>query len=175
MRQLLIWGCVSVLWAISQASHARQGLAVLDFELNDITSLPNTPEEQRRTAGIRPMLEQVLADSGDYQMIALEAGAQQRANAGFGYLYAHADQAAALGKQAGVDWLIVGQHRKPSFLFSYLNVQVIDTAHAVVAARFNIEMKGTHPSVVRHGVETLAGKIGVFLNDANHRRDALRN
>lgn len=37
--------------------HAGTRIAVLDFELNDITSLPNTQEERVRTASIKPMVE----------------------------------------------------------------------------------------------------------------------
>ncbi len=41
-------------------------------------------------------------------------------------LFSHHDLAAKLGKQFGADWVIVGQHSNPSFLFSkavHLNLE----------------------------------------------------
>jgi len=49
---------------------------VLDFELNDITSLPNTPEKQRRTGSMRPLLEQALGRAGDYESVRIPAADQ---------------------------------------------------------------------------------------------------
>lgn len=96
---------------------AAQRIAVLDFELNDMTSLPNTAEEQLRTASIRPLLEQALGQTGDYEIIHIDAAAQAAANSSFGYLFRFNDLAAKLGKQFGADWIIVSQHSKPSFYF----------------------------------------------------------
>lgn len=39
---------------------ANSQISILDFELNDITSLPNTKEELKRTSTIKPLLEESL-------------------------------------------------------------------------------------------------------------------
>ncbi len=41
---------------LTDAANAATRIAVLDFELNDITSLPNTPAERQRTASMAPLL-----------------------------------------------------------------------------------------------------------------------
>lgn len=143
-----------------QTVQARQRIAVFNFELNDITSLPNTVAEQQRTASIRPLLEQALLKTGDdYEIIATNSTTQALTNNGVGYLFAHPDWAAQLGLRLGVDWLIVGQHSKPSFLFSYLKAQLIQVAPQRLAASFDIEMKGNHVSVTEHSTAALALKI----------------
>ena len=56
------------------------------------------------------------------------AAAQGDADKGVGYLFDHADAAAALGRAAGADWVIVGRVHKASFLFVYFKVHVVNVA-----------------------------------------------
>jgi len=152
----------ALIWLLlGQSVQARQRVAVFNFELIDFTSLPNTAAEQRRTASIRPLLEQALLKTADdYEIVGIDNATQALVNSsGAGYLWAHPDWAAQLGRRLGVDWLIVGQHSKPSFLFSYLQAQLIEVAPQRLAARFDIEMKGNHVSVTEHGTAALALKI----------------
>jgi len=46
---------------LTDTANAAARIAVLDFELNDITSLPNTPAERQRTASMAPLLTKALA------------------------------------------------------------------------------------------------------------------
>lgn len=158
-RRLAIPAALALLLA-GQTGQARQRIAVFNFELIDFTSLPNTADEQRRTASIRPLLEQALLKTGgDYEIVSIDNATQSLTDSGVGYLYAHPDWAAQLGRRLGADWLIVGQHSKPSFLFSYLKAQLIQIAPQRLAASFDIEMKGRHVSVTEHGTAALALKI----------------
>ena len=43
---------------------ANPKIAVLDFELRDLTMLPGIPEEIDRTASVKPMLEEELTKAG---------------------------------------------------------------------------------------------------------------
>ena len=140
-------------------ANAAPRIAILNFELNDITSLPNTPQEQLRTASIRPLLEQALEQTGDFEIIPITPEDQLAANSSFGYLFRFNDLAAKLGKQYGADWIVVSQHSKPSFLFSYLMSQVINVKTKTLVARYDIELKGNHEKVTHRGVKLLAGKI----------------
>jgi hypothetical protein len=139
--------------------HAGTRIAILNFELNDITSLPNTPEELTRTAAIRSLLEQAMTQIGDYEIIQINTGAQNAANSGFGYLFRFNEVAAKLGKQFGADWVVVGQHSKPSFLFSYLMTHLINVKTQQLDRNFAIELKGTHEKVMERGVRRLASMI----------------
>lgn len=149
---------------ISLPAQAKIKIAVLDFELNDITSLPNTKEEQKRTASFRPLLEQALAKIGPYELVPVDAKAYSKANAGFGYLFHFNDVAAQLGQQAGADWIIVGQHSKPSFLFSYLMVHLIPVQPSYKTSNYEIELKGNHEKVSQHAINALCKKIAKGLS-----------
>jgi len=127
MNRLTSMGIIlSIVLLSNNIAEAAPRIAILNFELNDITSLPNTPQEQLRTASVQPLLEQAISQSGDCEIVQIKTEAQQAANSSFGYLFRFNDLAARLGEQFGADWVIVGQHSKPSFLFSYLMAHVIN-------------------------------------------------
>lgn len=149
---------------LSSSADAAQRIAILNFELNDITSLPDTPAELQRTASMAPLLVQALSQTGDYEIVAVDANTQKAANAGFGYLFRFHDQAAQLGQQLGADWIIVSQHSKPSFLESYLIAHLIRVKTQTLAARYDIALKGNHQKVTQHGVNRLADNIRLLID-----------
>ncbi len=160
MRMLL-----TLILLFNHGSHAAQRIAVLDFELSDLTSLPNTAAELQRTASIRPLLEQAISRRGEYEIIHITPQAEAHANSSFGYLFRYDDLAAKLGKQAGADWVIVGRHSKPSFLFSYLMAHIVSVKSHAAVASIDIELKGNHSKVTQRGVNKLAEKIDLTLAD----------
>jgi len=143
---------------------AAQRIAILNFELNDITSLPNTPQEQLRTASMQPLLEQAISQTSDVEVIHINTEAQLAANSSFGYLFRFNDLAAKLGEQFGADWVVVSHHSKPSFLFSYLMAHVINVKTQTLAASYDIELKGNNEKVTQRGVKSLANKIHKLIN-----------
>ena len=165
MNRLRSTGIIlSIILLSSNIGYAAPRIAVLNFELNDITSLPNTPQEQLRTASISPLLEQAISETGNYEIIHINAAAQTTANSSFGYLFRFNDLAAKLGEQYGADWIIVSQHSKPSFLFSYLRSHVINVKTQTLAASYDIELKGNHEKVTKRGVRSLANKIHALID-----------
>ena len=149
---------------------ATPQIAVLDFELNDITSLPNTPAERQRTAGFAPLLIDALNANPQYTAVSVTTDSQRQANAGFGYLFRYREQAAALGQQQQADWVIVAQHSKPSFLYSELWVYLVEVKTAKTLARYNIELKGNHQKVTQRAIAALAKKIAFSLAETPMHR-----
>ena len=152
-------GMLILMIIFSGTINAREKIAILSFELNDITSLPNTKEERKRTASIKPLLAQAIKQRGDYEIIKISSEQQRAENAGIGYLFKFHDVAAKLAKVFGADWVIVGQHSKPSFLYSYLIANLINVKTGKRVARFDIEMKGNHQKVTLRGVQKLSREI----------------
>ncbi len=154
-----------LLLALSTAqAHAETRLAILDFELNDLTMIPRTPAEIERTASIKPLLEKELKTAG-YQIIAVTPAAQQQANSGFGYLFDHHDVAAALGKAAGADYVVVGRLHKPSFLFAYLMGHLIRIKDGQLIGNYLSESKGGDNKLTLKTVESLTVKIDADLDN----------
>lgn len=155
-------------------ANASPRIALLNFELNDITSLPDTPAERQRTATMAPLLQEALGGNGDAAVVIVDNDLQKSANTSFGYLFRFHDIAARLGEQLNADWMIVSQHSKPSFLYSYLWVYLIDVKAQRAIARYDIELKGNHESVTRRAIHSLARQIRQTIASNESRSRASR-
>ena len=144
---------------------AKSRIAVLDFELKDMTLAPGIPAEITRTASIKPMLENELKKSG-YEIVSITLDAQQQATAGVGYLFDHPDVAAQLGNKFGADYVLVGRLHKPSFLFFYLMAHLVDVKKEALAGEYLYEVKGGEKKLVAQGIEGIAEKITKTLGAA---------
>jgi len=152
-----------LIMVFSGTINAEEKIAILAFELNDITSLPNTLAERERTASIKPLLTQAIKQRGDYEIIKISPEQQREENAGLGYLFRFHDISAKLARAFSADWVIVGQHSKLSFLYSYLIANLINVKTGKRIARFDIEMKGNHQKVTQRSVQTLSRKIDKII------------
>ncbi len=149
--------------SISQVN-AQTSIAILDFELNDLTLKPGITAEINRTASIKPMLEKELKTAG-YRIISIDLATQHKANSGFGYLFDHDDVAATLGRTADADYVVVGRLHKPSFLFAYIMGHLIRVKDSQLIGNYISETKGGDMKLTLKGVESLAGKIDKDLDN----------
>ncbi|MFA5921127.1 MAG: DUF2380 domain-containing protein [Methylococcaceae bacterium] len=145
--------------------YATPRIAVLEFELKDLTLKPGVPAEIERTASIKPLLEGELRSAG-YQIINIPLPEQQAANSGVGYLFDHADVSAQLGKKFGADYVLVGRLHKPSFLFAYIMGNLVRVSDAQVVGKYITESKGPNAELIIKAVENLTVKID---NSLDHR------
>jgi hypothetical protein len=153
---ILAFSFCSVAWSETR-------IAILDFELKDLTLKPGIPTELARTASIKPLLEQELASAG-YLIVSIAPSAQQQANSGVGYLFDHNDVAADLAKRYAADYVLVGRLHKPSFLFVYLMGHLIRVSDSKLIGNFITESKGGEKKLTRKAVEALASEIDSMLD-----------
>jgi hypothetical protein len=165
MHRSLLSVIASILLAASAHAAPEDRIAVLEFELNDLTLDPGNSAELERTASIKPMLEQALI-AAHHPIVAVDAAAQGAADKGVGYLFDHADVAAELGRAAGADWVIVGRVHKPTFLFVYFKAHVVKVATAEQVADLVVEVKGPQKALTGRGVENLAKQIAAAVENA---------
>ncbi len=150
---------------LNSNAFAQTKIAILDFELKDLTLAPGIPAEIERTAAVKGMLEGELKSAG-YQIIPVQLDAQQYANSGVGYLFDHDEVAADLAKSVGADYIVVGRLHKPSFLFAYLMGHLVKADNAALLGNFIVESKGGDKKLTLKGVETLTVKIDQILDKA---------
>jgi hypothetical protein len=156
------------LWALpSGSAFAEVRIAVLEFELNDLTLLPRRPEEVKRTASLAPLLQQALMQKEDYQLVIIDPKTQAEANAAFGYLFDHPEATAALGRKSGAEWVVVGRVHKPIFLFVYLKAHLVDVKSQRLAGDLVIEIKGNLKRLNEEGIASLAEQIDQAIKHAN--------
>lgn len=137
---------------------AESRIAILDFELKDLTLAPGIPQELQRTASIKPQLEADLTTLG-HRTIETDFSAQQQADAGSGYLFDHPDVAAKLGEQFGAEYILVGRLHKPSFLFAYIMGHLIRVDDGKLIADYTFEAKGPNIFQTQKTVKSLAKAI----------------
>ena len=166
MRRLLAILTAALVLAAPAYPVPKDGrIAVLEFELNDLTLDPGNAAERERTASIKPTLEKALVQAKKVT-VPVEDAAQSAADEGVGYLFDHADAAAALGRAAGADWVVVGRVHKASFLFVYLKAHVVNVATGEQVADLVVEVKGPQKALTARGVESLAGQIVEAIDGA---------
>lgn len=157
--------CFLFLIAVSITQvNAETSIAILDFELNDLTLKPRIIAEVNRTASIKPLLEKELKGAG-YRIISIDSATQHQSTSGFGYLFDHNDVAAELGRTAGADYVLVGRLHKPSFLFAYIMGHLIRTNDSQLIGNYISETKGGDEKLTLKGVESMAGKIDKDLDN----------
>ena len=162
MRRTLLSIAVS-LWSATVAfAETPARIAVLDFELNDLTLDPGNAAEIERTASIKPLLEKAL-NKANRATVAVDAAAQSSADRGVGYLFDHSDAAAALGSTVGAKWVVVGRVHKASFLFVYFMVHVVDVETGKQIANLVVEVKGPQKALTGRGVESMAEQIAMAV------------
>ncbi|MCF6203037.1 MAG: DUF3280 domain-containing protein [Methylococcaceae bacterium] len=149
---------------LSQNISAETKIAILDFELKDLTLKPRIQSELKRTASIKPLLEAEL-EKANYVIINIETAKQKMASSGIGYLFDHHDVAAKLGRESGADFILVGRLHKPSFLFAYMMGHLIRTNDGKLIGNFISEAKGPNIKLTIKTVESLAVKIDKALNN----------
>ncbi len=149
--------------SVTQAN-AATSIAILDFELNDLTLKPRMAAEISRTASLKPLLEKELKSAG-YRIVSIDLAAQHQANSGFGYLFDHDDVASKLGRTAGADYVLVGRLHKPSFLFAYIMGHLIRTKDGQLIGNYISETKGGDEKLTLKGIESIAGKIDKDLDN----------
>lgn len=155
---------IILLCLVSFNVFAETKIAILDFELKDLTLAPRIPSEVKRTASIKPLLEAELKKA-DYMIINIDPESQKNANEGIGYLFDHHDIAAKLGKQFDADYVLVGRLHKPSFLFAYLMGHLVRVSDAKLIGNYISEAKGPNKKLTIKTVESLAVKIDKTLDN----------
>jgi hypothetical protein len=167
MYRSLLSVIASIFLAASAQAAPGDRIAVLEFELNDLTLDPGNSVELERTASIKPMLEKALI-AAHHPIVAVDAAAQGAADKGIGYLFDHADVAAELGRAAGADWIVVGRVHKPTFLFVYFKAHVVNVASGEQVADLVVEVKGPQQTLTGRGVDNLARQIAAAVDRSAH-------
>lgn len=149
----------------------RPAIAVLDFELLDLTLTPNQPAEIARTAAVAPALRDALTGRGFATPDAVPQR-QAEADRSVGYLFDHPDVAADLGTARGAQWVAVGRLHKPSDLFAYLQVQLVDACARRRVGSFSVEIKGQGRKLLERGTANLAEQLGEAVQQLTAERRA---
>lgn len=151
--------------AVPTATASIGKVMVLDFPLHDLTDLPNPPEELARIAYFNASFKRKLADDGveivpvNDQITAISAA--QSAT----YLFDHTDIAASLAEGSGADYIIIGVAMKPTYLFVYPRLLLVDIKTKRKAFTAYVQMEGSwlEKNTTASSAKNLANKVSAEL------------
>lgn len=145
---------------------------VLDYQLNDMTDLPNAPEELERIAYLSATYKQRLADNGVKLVPVNDALKGAVANQSATYLFDNVPSAARMAQGSGADYLLIGVALKPTYLFVYPRILLVDirTAEVVMARAAQLESSWSDQNTTKRTAEKLADMVSDELKTLTANR-----
>lgn len=134
---------------------------VLDFQLNDMTDLPNAPEELERICHLTKIYKQALAKNGVHIVPTNDQLKSTLAAQSPTYLFDNVEHAAKQAAGSGADYLLIGVALKPTYLFVYPRILLVDikTQKVVLAKAAQLESSWTDHNTTARTAEKLATMV----------------
>jgi hypothetical protein len=147
--------------AASPSKVLQAKVMVLDFPLNDLTDLPNPPEELARTADFNQYFKQRLVDEGVELVPVTDNVTAMTTSQSATYLFDHPDIAADLAKDSGADYVLIGVAMKPTYLFVYPRLLLVEIATKRKAFTAYVQMEGSwlEKTTTANSAQRLAEKV----------------
>lgn len=158
----LVLAVVLAIATIPVAHSADMGrVVVVDFQLNDLTDLPNAPEELKRISYLSSTFRQRLAESG---VRIIEPGEQLKNEVSGNsptYLFDRPEVAARLASDSGAEFVLIGVALKPTYLFVYPRLLMVDirTGKVVMSKYAQLESSWTDQNTTANTARSLADKV----------------
>jgi hypothetical protein len=167
LSALLLFGmCQITQIAVAEiSSKGSPKVMVLDFQLNDMTDLPNAPEELARISHLSKTYQQKLAAHGLTLIPPNEKIQAVIKNQSATYLFDNVETAADLAAGSAADYLLIGVALKPTYLFVYPRILLVDikSKKVVLAKAAQLESSWTDQSTTARTAEKLAAMVSDFL------------
>jgi hypothetical protein len=168
MKNLILKAILSItllgLAAPTMATEAK--VMALDFQLNDLTNLPNAAEELARISHLTETFKQKLTDNG-VSLVAVndKLKAELKTNSAT-YFFDHVKVAAEMAKGSGADYLIIAVALKPTYLFVYPRVLMVDmkTQKVVLSKVTQLESSWLDNKTTARSGEKLANMVSKRLD-----------
>ncbi len=140
---------------------------VLDFQLNDLTDLPNAPEELARVEYLSATFKQKLVDNGVELVPVNDKLKAELAAYSATYLFDRVNHAAQLAEGSGADYLIIAVAMKPTYLFVYPRIRMVDikTQQGVLSTYAQLESSWSDKNTTANTGERLANKVSEKLRE----------
>ena len=151
--------------ALLTATASIGKVMVLDFPLNDLTDLPNPPEELARIAYFNVAFKQKLVEDGVEIVSVNDKIKAISATQSATYLFDHTDIAAGLAEGSGADYILIGVAMKPTYLFVYPRLLLVDVKTKRKAFTSYVQMEGSwlEQNTTASSAKSLAKKVSAEL------------
>lgn len=170
MKALFFIGLMTMITP-SAFAEAGSKLMALDFQLNDLTDLPNVPEELARIEYLSSVFKQKLVDNGVQLVPVNDRLKAEISGQSPTYLFDRVEHAAKLAESSGADYLLIGVALKPTYLFVYPRILLVDikTQQVVMAKASQLESSWSDKKTTARSAEKLAGMVSEKLKELAER------
>lgn len=164
LKVIFLFSLIALITPVAFAGSGAK-VMVLDFQLNDLTDLPNAPEELARITYLTSSFKQKLADNGVELVPVNDRLKATSAAQSPTYLFDHVDVAANLAEGSGADYLIIVVALKPTYLFVYPRLLMVDikTQKVVMARASQLESSWSDKNTTARSAEKLANMVSEEL------------
>lgn len=152
---------------------AANKIAVLDMQLLDLTMKMSDPQKNAESAAADQrsveLTERLLRDGIEkrdyFTLVEIDSEMQAEANKGVGYLFDRPEAAAELGEKFGADYVVVGRYHKPTYLFAYIILRVVDIHSGKMIEEIKTEVKGRAHETIPTNIGNVMVKLDTLLAD----------
>ena len=147
---------------INQANVAAPStVMVLDFQLNDLTDLPNAPQELERIRYLTKVYKEVLVKQGvNIVPVANKLKADMQ-NQSATYLFDQIEYVADVAAESGADYVLIGVALKPTYLFVYPRILLVDVKQkkVVLAKAYQLESSWSDQNTTANTARKIAEAV----------------
>ncbi len=148
--------------------YAKTYVAIMPFELNDVTQVGDKAELLEQTASLKTELVKFLkAERETFTSIFIEDEEYKASNPQHGHLYSNLSASRKLGALLEADYVLVGQHKKRTTSASRLLVKLVSMEEAAVIAEYEVNVSDGSKKSFLEAVEHLGEQI---LDDIDIQR-----
>jgi hypothetical protein len=116
-----------ILWSgMSYAADNAPKVVIMAFELNDLTGIPDAPEEKTRVELLSKTFKDQLKDKGVEILPPSEKAKAEITRNSPGYFFDNTDTAVDINSEANADYIVIGVALKPTYLFVYPRLLMVD-------------------------------------------------
>lgn len=165
--KVIFFLCLIALTVPVTFAGAGAKVMALDFQLNDLTDLPNAPEELARIEYLSSAFKQKLVDNGVELVPVNDRLKAELSGQSATYLFDRVDYAAKLAEGSGADYLLIAVALKPTYLFVYPRILLVDikTQKVVMAKASQLESSWLDKNTTARSAEKLADMVSEKLKE----------
>ncbi|MDT8311488.1 MAG: DUF2380 domain-containing protein [Methylophaga sp.] len=152
---------------------AATKIGVLDMQLLNLTMKMSDPQKNAEMAAedlenvelTECLLRKGFEAREQFTLVEIDSEVQAEANKGVGYLFDRPEAAAELGEKFDADYVVVGRYHKPTYLFSYIILRVVDVHSGKMIEEIKTEVKGRAQETIPTNIGNVMVKFDILLAD----------
>jgi len=169
MKYLIILFSItlSVIFPLMNIANAAttSKVMVLDFQLNDLTDLPNAPQELERISYLTKVYKEILIQQGVNIIPVSDKLKADMESQSATYLFDQIEYVAKVAAESGADYALVGVALKPTYLFVYPRVLLVDVKQkkVVLSKAFQLESSWTDQNTTANTARKIAEAVATAI------------